>query len=65
MGLNLKSLLAKLNSTTRSTLEGAAGLCVSRAHYDVEIEHWLLKLLEQENDTIVIVRYFGLTKLVL
>ena len=27
-------------------MEGAAGLCLSRTNYNVEIEHWLLKLLE-------------------
>jgi len=46
MGVNLKSLIAKLNDTCRSALEGAAGLCLSRTHYDVDIEHLLLKLIE-------------------
>lgn len=46
---NLKSLLGKLNETSRHALEGAAGLCLSRTNYDVEIEHVLLKLLEQPN----------------
>jgi type VI secretion system protein VasG len=44
--INLKSLVSKLNSTCRRALEGAAGLCVSRTNYNVELEHWLLKLLE-------------------
>lgn len=44
--VNLKSLISKLNSTCTRTLEGAAGLCLSRSNYNVEIEHWLLKLLE-------------------
>ena len=46
MGLNLKSLIGKLNDTTRSSLEAAAGLCLSRTHYDIEIEHYLMKLLD-------------------
>ena len=46
MGVNLKSLIGKLNNPTRSALEGAAGLCLSRTHYDVEIEHYLMKLLD-------------------
>jgi type VI secretion system protein VasG len=46
MGVNLKSLIGKLNDTCRSALEGAAGLCLSRTHYDVDIEHLLLKLIE-------------------
>jgi type VI secretion system protein VasG len=30
-------------------MEAAAGLCLSRTHYNVEIEHFLLKLLDAEN----------------
>lgn len=44
--IDLKSLVGKLNEPTRNALEGAAGICLSRTHYNVEIEHWLLKLLE-------------------
>jgi type VI secretion system protein VasG len=44
--INLKSLVGKLNPLSRRALEGAAGLCLSRTNYNVEIEHWLLKLLE-------------------
>ena len=47
--INLKSFVAKLNDTSRRTLEAAAGLCLSRTNYNVEIEHWLLKLLETPN----------------
>src|SRR5581483_8223547 len=46
MSLNLKSLIGKLNEPTRKALESAAGLCVTRTHYDVEIEHYLVKLLD-------------------
>src|SRR3954464_7541825 len=48
-GTNLKALVGKLNATCRRALEGAAGLCLSRTNYNVEIEHWLLKLLEPGN----------------
>lgn len=44
--IDLKSLVGKLNEPCRNMLEGAAGLCLSRTHYNVEVEHWLLKLLE-------------------
>jgi type VI secretion system protein VasG len=47
MSLSLKSLIGKLNETSRKALESAAGLCVTRTHYDVEIEHFLLKLLDE------------------
>ena len=46
MGVNLKSLIGKLNGPTRSALESAAGLCLSRTHYDIEVEHYLMKLME-------------------
>ena len=49
MNVNLKSLIGMLNDNCREALEGAAGLCLSRTNYDVEIEHILAKLLEQEN----------------
>ncbi len=43
---NLKSLISKLNRTCKNALEGAAGLCVSRTHYQIDVEHVLLKLVE-------------------
>jgi type VI secretion system protein VasG len=63
MGLNLKSLIAKLNDQTRSALEGAAGLCLSRTHYDIEVEHFLTKLLDSsDNDFAAIVKHFEVDK---
>src|SRR5262249_43776797 len=47
--VNLKALVSKLNPLCIRALEGAAGLCLSRSNYNVEIEHWLLKLLEPDN----------------
>ncbi|WP_158755750.1 type VI secretion system ATPase TssH [Dyella sp. S184] len=52
MAVNLRALVARLNTTCRGAMEGAAGLCLSRTHYDVEIEHVLLKLLEVDNSDI-------------
>jgi len=49
MNVNLKSLVGRLNDTCRSALESAAGLCLSRTNYDIEIEHVLAKLLETED----------------
>ncbi len=51
--IDLKSLVGRLNETSRNALEGAAGLCLSRTHYNVEIEHWLLKLLEVPDSDIL------------
>src|SRR5690349_11152372 len=44
--IDLKALVGKLDTTCRRALEGAAGLCLSRSNYNVEIEHWLVKLIE-------------------
>src|SRR5271170_5647593 len=63
MGLNLKSLIAKLNDPTRAALEGAAGLCLSRTHYDIEVEHFLTKLLDSSSgDFAAIVKHFEIDK---
>ena len=52
MALNLRALIARLNTTVRGAMEGAAGLCMSRGHYEVEVEHVLMKLMEVENTDI-------------
>src|SRR3954452_19039793 len=63
MGLNLKALIAKLNDQTRAALEGAAGLCLSRTHYDIEVEHFLSKLLDSSsNDFAAIIKHFEIDK---
>lgn len=50
MELNLKALINKMNTITKSSLESSAGYCMNRGHYNVEIEHFLFKLLD-ENTT--------------
>jgi type VI secretion system protein VasG len=57
--LDLSTLVSKLNPVSRSAIEGAAALCVSQTHYNVEIEHVLIKLLENDgNDLHAILRHF-------
>jgi type VI secretion system protein VasG len=57
--VNLKELVGKLNDTCRRSLEAAAGLCLSRTNYNVEIEHWLSKLFEVPNsDLLAILRHY-------
>jgi type VI secretion system protein VasG len=63
MSVNLKSLIAKLNDTMRGAVQNAAGLCLSRTHYDVEIEHFLTKLLDSTGDDLAcILRYFEIDR---
>ncbi len=60
---NLKSLIGKLNSICRSALESAAGLCLSQTHYEVDVEHFLIKLLEIPNtDVQKILRHFEINE---
>ena len=63
MSVTLRSLIGKLNAATRSAIEGAAGLCLSRTHYDVEVEHFLTKVLDAaDNDVALIVKHYGLNR---
>ena len=60
---NLKSLIGKLNDICRNALEQAAGLCLSQTHYEVDIEHFLLKLLDVQNaDLHKILRHFEINE---
>ena len=57
--IDLKSVVGKLNPICRRALEAAAGLCLSRTNYNVEIEHWLLKLLEAaDSDIVRVLRHY-------
>ena len=63
MSVNLRALIGKLDSTTRGVVEAAAGLCLSRTHYDVEIEHYLVKLLDlTDSDFAYIVKQYALDR---
>ncbi len=58
---NLKALVGKLNETCRGALEAAAGLCLTRTNYEVEVEHLLLKLLESsQTDFHLVLTHFSL-----
>ena len=46
---NLKALVDKMSPALRDALEGAAGLCLAHNQYNVELEHWLLKLLDRSD----------------
>ena len=63
MAVNLRSLIGKLNDATRNAVESAAGVCVSRTHYDVEIEHYLLKLMDEtDGDLAAILKHFEIDR---
>jgi type VI secretion system protein VasG len=63
MSITLKAIVSKLNDTTRKALEDAAGLCLARTHYNVEVEHFLIKLLDMPDcDFPRILKQFGVDK---
>jgi type VI secretion system protein VasG len=51
----LKTLIEKLGTTSRKSAERAATLCVSMQHYEVDVEHFCVALLEQASSDFVIV----------
>src|SRR5437867_13332708 len=60
MNVSLKALIGKVNDACRTALEGAAGLCLTRTHYDVDVEHFLVKLIEPaDGDAARILRHYG------
>ena len=62
MGINLKSLISKLNDTARIATERAANICIGRGQYEVDIEHLFLALLEQpKSDFAIMARKSGLS----
>jgi type VI secretion system protein VasG len=57
MSTPLKTLIAKLNSTCRQATERAASNCLARGHYEVDLEHLFLSLIEQPaSDVSVVLR---------
>jgi len=46
---NIKALLSKLDSTMAKAFESAAGACIQRTHFEISLEHCLIKLLELGN----------------
>ncbi len=60
LSVDIKPLLGRLNPFCTRSLEAAAGLCVSRTHYEVTLEHMLAKLLEEpQADISLILHHFG------
>ncbi|MBS0430396.1 MAG: type VI secretion system ATPase TssH [Proteobacteria bacterium] len=60
MSISLKTLIGKLNPAARAATERAANLCLSQGHYEVDLEHLFLALLEQpRNDLAAILRADG------
>ena len=62
MTISLKTLISKLNDTSRAATERGASLCMSQGHYEVDLEHVFFALLEQpKSDFSIICRKFGIS----
>ena len=49
--VDTKSLIGKLNEPCRKAIETSVGMAMSRTNFNVEVEHWLLALLDiQDSD---------------
>ena len=46
--VDLKSLVERLNSTCRNSLEAAAVNCLNRTHYEITPEHFMLRLMDEQ-----------------
>jgi len=61
VNVDIKSLLLHMNSYCTGALQNAAGLCVSRTHYEITVEHLFAKFLEDSrSDLPLIFRRFDL-----
>ena len=59
--VEFKSLVDRLNPTCRDALENAAGICLNRTHYEITIEHMLVRLIEDpRTDAHLILKQAGI-----
>lgn len=59
--VEFKPLVDRLNPTCRDALENAAGICLNRAHYEITIEHMLVRLVEDpRSDVQLILKQAGI-----
>ncbi len=60
MSTHLEVLISKLNNRCRQAAERAASLCLSQGHYEVDVEHFVLSLIEQsDSDLPLLLRCYG------
>ncbi len=62
MSTNLKTLISKLNPACRQAAERAINICMSQGHYEVDLEHLFLALLETpDNDFALLLKAYGIS----
>ena len=52
--VELKPLVGRLNGFCKQALEDGVGLCVSRGHYEITVEHLLVKLFDDQQADIAL-----------
>jgi type VI secretion system protein VasG len=58
--VELKPLVGRLNAFTKQALEDGVGLCVSRSHYEITVEHLLVKCFDNvQADVALLLRQNG------
>jgi len=61
--VDLSALITRLAPLSKQTLESAIGLTMSRTHFNAELEHWLVRMLEApESDLNVLAKHYDLDK---
>ena len=59
--VELKPLVGRLNAYCKQALEDGVGLCVARGHYEITVEHLLLKLFDDiQSDLPLLLRQAGI-----
>ncbi|WP_368642171.1 type VI secretion system ATPase TssH [Castellaniella ginsengisoli] len=53
--VEFRALVERLNPACRDALENAAGLCLNRTHYEITLEHLLVRLLDDPNGDIQLI----------
>jgi type VI secretion system protein VasG len=57
---DIRKIIEKFGVHTTGLLDRAAGFCLTRTHYQIAMEHFLLKAIEDGGgDVLVILRHFG------
>jgi type VI secretion system protein VasG len=57
--INIQQLVKKLNPYSATALEAAAGACIQSGSYEITLEHWVCKLLENtQSDMALILNHF-------
>jgi type VI secretion system protein VasG len=63
MTASLRALIDKLNNTTRDAMEAAVKLCARRTNYEIEIEHFLVTLMDAPgSDLALLLPHFGISR---